>query len=256
MKAFIIILIFFSSAHIRPQNNYDLKQFSEESTQFIKFPSRWQGEDYLKLSVVLGSTLALMQIDETIRSEMLKDRSYNDILPMTLSRYWGEPITSIGLGVFVIAAGAAQSNKFNQKLGFEIAQSFLYTGILTQFSKILIGRGRPNSSSNAYEFRSISEFNDNYWSLPSGHTSLAFSLSTILSLNTDNQILKVLYYIPAFASAFSRLYQNFHWTSDVFLGACLGFFTAKFVYDSHKVNDKKVLNPYSSNNVLSFKFNF
>nr|MDA3861232.1 phosphatase PAP2 family protein [Melioribacteraceae bacterium] len=55
--------------------------------------------------------------------------------------------------------------------------------------------------------------------------------------NTDNNYLKILAFLPAFLTATSRVYQNHHWASDVFLGAFIGYFTAKYITDLHKQNE-------------------
>ena len=83
-------------------------------------------------------------------------------------------------------------------------------------------------------------FKNANWSLPSGHTTVAFSLSTVLAANTDSYVLKTAAFIPAFLTAFSRVYQDHHWTSDIFLGAMIGYFVGKFVTNLH---EEKELSP-------------
>ena len=39
--------------------------------------------------------------------------------------------------------------------------------------------------------------------------------------------------IPAFLTGISRIYHDKHWSSDVFLGAAIGYFTARFVNNLH-----------------------
>ena len=63
------------------------------------------------------------------------------------------------------------------------------------------------------------------------------NLSTLLAANTNNNYLKALAFVPALLTASSRMYQNHHWASDVFLGAAIGYFTGKFITDLHKQNE-------------------
>ena len=52
--------------------------------------------------------------------------------------------------------------------------------------------------------------------------------------------MKWLAYLPAVLTAFSRVYQDDHWTSDVFLGAAIGYFVGTWVHNQHDENDYSV----------------
>lgn len=71
-------------------------------------------------------------------------------------------------------------------------------------------------------------------SFPSGHTITVFALLTPLFLFVKNKYLKVLILIPGIIVAFGRVYDNEHWPSDVFLGAILGFFIGKIIYNINR----------------------
>lgn len=228
---FILLLIYSTSA---AQLNYDLKQFGEETVDFIKQPSNWDGDDYLTIALIAGGTFSLMFVDDAVRSEMIKDRSYVGSVPLEFGRYWGEPITHIGLGAVLYIHGLIADNNTTKKIGYEIGQSMIYTAALTQVLKISFGRSRPYTERGPFSLKPFQSLDEENWSLPSGHTSLAFSLSTILAHNTDSDFLRVLSYIPAFMTAFSRSYYDKHWTSDVFMGAFIGYFVGKFVVDLHR----------------------
>ena len=76
--------------------------------------------------------------------------------------------------------------------------------------------------------------------MPSGHSTVAFILSTVFSRNADSPILKVLAYVPAAVTMISRVYQDQHWTSDTFAGAALGYFVGTWVVDHHEQSDSPV----------------
>jgi hypothetical protein len=77
--------------------------------------------------------------------------------------------------------------------------------------------------------------------MPSGHTTAAFVISTVLARNVDPIWLKALFYIPPALTYVSRVYQDWHWTSDAFVGAAFGFYIATWVVDKHEktVNSDK-----------------
>ena len=229
-----ILLWFLIVTSIAAQNKYNFTQFGEEVKDVIERPLKWNVSEYGYLALILGSTYGLMHIDEMIRDEMLKDTSWQGSIPLEIGRFWGEPIPSAVLGAGFLLHGILNDNEANKKLGFEIAQSFIYAGTINQFLKIAIGRSRPFTGSNSFTFHPFQSLQDKKWSLPSGHTTVAFSLSTVLSQNAKSDFWKVAAYIPAFITAYSRVNYNKHWTSDVFLGSLTGFFIAKFLTDLHQ----------------------
>lgn len=237
----VSFLFLISSSILSAQNDYDFHRLGSETMDFFNKPVKWNGKDFLTLAAVMGGTFAVLQFDESVRDEMLKDREYVGSLPLEIGRCWGEPVTSILLSSVFLFHGIANDNTANKKLGFEIGQSFLYTGITTGILKILFSRSRPYTGRGSFSFDPINLTGDNYWSLPSGHTSLAFSLSTIISANLKNDLFKAAVFIPSFVTAFSRVYYNMHWASDVFLGALVGYFIGQFVSDQHEKNLDKTL---------------
>ncbi len=243
----LLILLVISSAY--PQNKFNFEQFSDETSQFISQPLKWNIGDYGKLGILTLSTFLIMNIDDDIRDEVLKDQSYYNSISIEAGRIWGEPYTSIIISGLLAISGTANNNSANKKMAFEIFQSGLYSGTITQILKVSLGRARPYLNIGQHNFTPFNKMSNDYWSLPSGHTSLAFSLSTILSQSSKTDLMKIVWYIPAVVTAFSRIYQDQHWTSDVILGGAVGFFIAKWVSDIHRENEKYLFNnqtPYFS----------
>jgi membrane-associated phospholipid phosphatase len=83
-------------------------------------------------------------------------------------------------------------------------------------------------------------FSQDYHSLPGGHNTAAFAMSTVLSRNAKPVWLKIIAYVPAALTFVSRVYQDQHWTSDDFLGAALGYVIATWVVDQHEQVDNRI----------------
>lgn len=114
-----------------------------------------------------------------------------------------------------------------------IAASIITSGIVCEVLKIMLGRSRPELWLNhdIYGFHLLS-FADALHSTPSGHTTIAFVLATIVSILRPKW--QVLGWILASLVALSRILLNQHFVSDTLLGAYLGwlitFLIANYLY--------------------------
>ena len=238
--AFFLLLIIACENPLFSQNRYNFAQFRDETVDFIKLPAKWEGNDWLKLGLIGAGTFLVMQADQPIRDAMMKDQSYYKSAPIEFGRLWGETYsTAIVAGVFGLH-GILADNNSTKKIGFEIIQAALYSGGITTVLKFAFGRSRPYTNRGSADYRPFTLLDDGFLSLPSGHTTLAFALSTVLSRNAQSNALKVLVYIPAALTAFSRVYQDYHWTSDCLLSAVVGFVVATWVVDLHDQKESPV----------------
>jgi len=215
------------------QNRYNFSQFGNETIEFIKQPTRWEGNDWIRIGLVGAGTFLVMQVDQPIRDAVMKDRSAYNSTPVKFGKLWGETYsTAIFAGAFGLH-GLLTDNNSTKKVAFEIVQAALYSGGITTILKAAIGRARPYTDKGAGNYQPFTILDDGLHSLPSGHATLAFALSTVLSRNADSKTLKVLAFVPAALTAFSRIYQDYHWASDCVLGAVIGYVVATWVVDLH-----------------------
>lgn len=222
------------------QNNLNFRQVGSETKEFIKQPSRWQSKDWSIIGLTTASTLMIMQFDDEVRDQVLLTRENIYNLPAEFGRIWGEPYNTLLIGGVNALSGIVNNIYMNKKVAFEIYQSAIYTGLTTMLIKTITGRSRPYTNEGSYSFSPFNLSGDDEWSFPSGHVSLAFSLSTVLSQNSKSELMKVIYYLPAFLTAYSRVYQDKHWLSDVFLGAVIGYSIGKWTVKIHEKNEGQV----------------
>jgi membrane-associated phospholipid phosphatase len=223
------------------QLKYDFSQFGSETVDFVKQPVNWDGGDWLKLGLIGASTFLVAQADQPIRTAVLKDQRYYYSVPIVAGRVWGEIYSPIVMFGGYAAVSLITNDRGTRKIAYEIGQASLYAGALSFVLKLVIGRSRPYSEEGNSFFRPFNSIlNQNSKSMPSGHSTVAFVLSTVLSRNADSPVMKILAYIPALFTMISRIYQDQHWTSDTFAGAALGYFVGTWVVDHHEQNDSPV----------------
>ena len=97
--------------------------------------------------------------------------------------------------------------------------------------------------------------NSSYSSFPSGHTTVAFAAATVFAMEyKDTKWAPVLAYSVSSLIGLSRIMQNAHWTSDVMVGAALGYLCGRQVVNNYHRYAK--LQNAKKKNTLSLSLNY
>jgi len=116
------------------------------------------------------------------------------------------------------------------KTALNMGAAIAIDGIIVQSIKRTVRRPRPYSTypDDIIGYQTLSSL-----SFPSGHTSLAFTTATSMSLNYPKWYVIVPSFLWAGSVGYSRMNLGVHYPSDVLAGALLG---AGSAYLSYKVN--------------------
>ena len=262
----LIIFVVFNNLQIFAKNKYDITQFFKETSDFVVQPAKWEGMDYLKLGLIGLGTWGTMHVDESIRSNVLKNTDFQKTVPMVFGRMYGELYSPVLLFSGFALHSLLTDNDWSRKVAFEIGQACIYAGGINYMMKIAIGRARPYMEEGVWSYHpSSSLFVEDNHSFPSGHTTAAFVLSTVLARNVKPFWLKTLMYLPSVLTVSSRIYQDKHWTSDCLAGAAMGYFIATWVVDKHEKTDtinvsdqslmqRMQIQPFVDNNIYGVNF--
>ncbi|MFZ4725408.1 MAG: phosphatase PAP2 family protein [Paludibacter sp.] len=140
-------------------------------------------------------------------------------------------IVSLSTPIFMGAVALIEKDDNLLKNAIYIGAAIGVDGVLTYGMKKVVGRSRPYVSYPndiiAYETEISNSF-------PSGHTSLAFTTATALSLKYPKWYIIAPSYFWACSVGYSRMNLGVHYPSDVLAGALLG---AGSAYITYKVND-------------------
>lgn len=120
------------------------------------------------------------------------------------------PYLGYGVG---FALGAGEHGRVEQAMA--MATAVIIGAALSRSIKYLASVERPNG----YD----------YFSFPSGHTTTVFLAAEMVRLEFGPWW-GLAAYSTAFVTAFMRLVNNYHWTSDLMGGAAIGIFSANAAY--------------------------
>ena len=126
--------------------------------------------------------------------------------------------------------GLAVDSPSLRKAGLSGLEGLLLTSAFTGAVKAATGRARPFSERGAFSFR---PFSGNA-SLPSGHTSNAFLMATVIARSARRKDVSWVAYAVASSVAAARVIQDVHWTSDVIGAALLGMGIGRVVTTGHE----------------------
>ena len=170
-----------------------------------------------------------------IATASLADRSVNDWIQdhrtpqsddvANVFRYGGEPVVALGIPGAIVLAGTIAGRDDVQRSGGRVLLSVVAAEVTTIALKATAGRYRPAETDDPYIFKPFSGHD----SFPSGHTTMAFALSTSLSHEIHNGWASAALFTVATGTAWSRLNDERHWFSDVLGGAAVGITAATIV---------------------------
>ncbi len=205
----------------------DTKNFMTVGKAIAGAPLHFHRKQCLEAGGILMTTGLLFQLDSASKRFARTHQNSANSRIFNADHFYGNGFTVLGV-VGLYGTGYLLKNEKLRLLGLQAAEAGGYAGSLTVALKILLGRRRPYGGDNPFYFRPF-QVNNLYNSLPSGHTTVAFAVSTVLAKSSTNRLWKVFWYSAAALVAASRVYHNQHWVSDVFLGGAIGYSVGSFV---------------------------
>ena len=238
-----------------PSKTPFFKALGQDIGHIFTSPGRIRGKDWLTIGGVALITGILIHNDEKIYQEFKQFQRKNE----WADKFSGK-VTKLGDGGFNLGVSGVfylGGWLFKDKRAIDTAKltlmTFVHTSLVVQFGKHMTGRQRPSWDNGKDYWHGPSGFFDRYKpyqiskydAFPSGHTISIFGTATVVSeMYKDTVIVPIVSYSLATLCGLSRVTEDTHWLSDVFLGAVLGYAIGKYVVKRRSKYSKRRWNFY------------
>lgn len=204
--------------------------FYDDTKGLVTRPLHWGTRDLYTFGLVSLTTLGLLFMDDDFQKFVQRNRSYStdkiSEIVMSLADKRGNNVI---IGTITLS-GFVFNNKKLKDTGLYCFESKILAEGITKGLKYLAGRSRPSADKGAFSFNPLRLNPPDYsLSFPSAHVTWAFSLASTITEQYKQKIVLFASYSFAIAVAYSRMNDDVHFFSDVFFGACVGYFVGKFV---------------------------
>jgi membrane-associated phospholipid phosphatase len=213
------------------------KVYVTDCKNLVTAPARWDSSDWLTAGIFTGIAAVLYNNDAKIQKWVLDHKtSTTDNIGDTVTS-WGLTYTPILLGGMYLYGHFADDPKMRKTVLLTI-ESVVMTVVSVETLKYAVQRHRPYTGDGPHAWDGIGHGSNSRLSFPSGHAAADFAIATVIASEYDNYIVPPLVYTIASITGLTRIAKNDHWSSDVFAGAAIGYFTGKLLVTSHR-NDKE-----------------
>jgi membrane-associated phospholipid phosphatase len=185
------------------------------------------GEKDAAWLVPLGISSAALIVTDRRTADAL-DNNRNQLNVSHDVSYLGSDYGAAGIAGAFYLVGRATHNTRARETGLLAGEALIDTGIVTAVLKQTTQRVRPLGGKERGDFFAGGN------SFPSGHSSAAWSLATVVANEYhDHRVVQITAYGLATAVSLSRYTGRNHFLSDVLVGSALGYGIGRYVYRTH-----------------------
>jgi membrane-associated phospholipid phosphatase len=181
-------------------------------------PLSWKAPQWERFSLGVAAVGAAALLDATVRDAERRDHSRladqvaKDFEPLGNAAAFGV------LSAFYLC-GLLGDDERARTVGEDgLIASLIAGAIITPAVKFATGRLRPREAGQTFDFKPFSGAS----SFPSGHTTEAFAVASVVAAEYDSKWIKGISYGTAALVGFARVHHQAHFLSDVTAGALIG----------------------------------
>lgn len=219
----------------------ELRRYGRDSVAIVKAPLSWKKREWEKAGgavlILGGLILADQDIDRTAQRQRSSFTNHVSSWTAPLGSEYGFAISGGLLG-----AGLLFHHENLRDTGREAIEAGVLAFLLDQFVlKRAFGRERIADSGG----RTVFVPGSSHDSFPSGHTTEAFAVASVIATRSKGWPIPVIAYAAATLVAMDRINTRDHFASDVVAGAFLGTTIGRFIVKRHGEEKAGVLSKAS-----------
>lgn len=205
-------------------------------------PTKWDKTDIIIASSVAATTTFLYFHDEEITTYF---QSKQSVGLDNANKYFFDPFGKMYYTVPLMGAmylyGQLGNKQKPKVVAMDFVKASVFSGLIVTGIKHIAHRHRPFQTSPLNNKLWDGPLTDNWehTSFPSGHTIMSFTFASVLAEHYKDRLwVPITVYSLATASGLARIYAQKHWSTDVVVGAALGYAIGKFVVRNSNCNSK------------------
>lgn len=218
-----------------------LKSYWHSGLTVLGQPLHYDWKDWTVFGgIATATTLAFVYDDEIFN---YIDKTFTNSQSNTISQYsdiYGEELFIVPSIALTYGIGAIAKDTRLKNMSLATLQSFIFAEVASAGIKVLTCRERPDANNQQPTANSQSWLGPfatfESTSFVSGHATRAFALATtVAGFYPEKKWIGIVSYSLATMTSLGRVISKEHWTSDVIVGAALGYFIGRGVV---KFNEK------------------
>jgi membrane-associated phospholipid phosphatase len=177
---------------------------------------------------ILFGTATAVLIATDHRSSMIFENSKGQVAWANHLSNIGSTYTLIPIAAGFYAFGVLRDDPKAREVGVLGAEAMLDTLIVVEVLKPIAGRNRPNAQNEPGHFFEGGN------GFPSGHAIASWALASVIAHEySKSKLVPIIAYGLAAVVSGSRFAARQHYASDILVGAGMGWFIGRFVYQTH-----------------------
>jgi hypothetical protein len=207
----------------------DAKTALEDGLSFWSAPVRFSGRNWIITGGTAAGAIGVISADDYLCSVFSTETE--EELPHSVwesATYYGDLRYASIFSAGMYAVGLVSGDRDIRVTGRLVLESLVLSGSAVLALRYMTGRTGPGPKGDSWDFKGF-QWDAERQAFPSGHTMVAFALSTVLAEQIDHPLARIGLYGIASLAAYSRVRFDQHWTSDVLVGGALGIAAGLYV---------------------------
>jgi PAP2 superfamily len=199
--------------------------FASDLRQVATSPARLGPRGWLATALVVGVLGARLAAERGDVDAEVPEGSAGQRQAAGFFEPLGETGSIAVLGGFLLGGAVGHDARAKEVAIDGAIASLIAGGLITPAIKGIAGRSRPHQAASGTDFHPFG----GHASFPSGHTTQAFAVASVIATEYDRRWIAVAAYGSAALVGYARVLHDAHYLSDVVAGALVGTLVGRAV---------------------------